>query len=241
MKNITIITILMLPLSCFSQALSSQDFLNEVKKEIGHRLNAQKPTTINESTGMEESKTFKQDLSFVKFNFSLNSDPMSIGDVISASFEYNSHWYENKFINYSAYTGQHRFDAISSVNADLSANANNVNSQTNNLSALGVGITMTSHFFKNVLNINAIEESISSSFAYGFMNESTQNEIYSGPGVRAEVSINYRPKENYHFGAAFGWNHFGLSRDMRFEGEDISGRHLSATWATLGLNWAVYF
>ena len=100
---------------------------------------------------------------------------------------------------------------------------------------------MTSHFFKNVLNIMQIEESISSSFAYGFMNESTRNEVYSGPGVKAEVSLNYRPEENYHFGLAFGWNHFGISRDMRFDGEDISGRHLSATWATLGLNWAVYF
>ena len=72
-------------------------------------------------------------LSFIKFNFALNSDPMSIGDVISGTFEYNAHWYENKFISYSAYTGQHRFDAISSVNTDLAGDASNVNSQTNNL------------------------------------------------------------------------------------------------------------
>ena len=87
---------------------------------------------------MEESSIFDQNLSFIKFSAAINSDPMSIGDVISASFEYNSHWYDNKFIQYIAYTGQHRFDAISSVNADLASDAVNVNSQTNNFSYLGL-------------------------------------------------------------------------------------------------------
>ena len=81
---------------------------------------------------------------------------------------------------------------------------------------------MTSHFFKNVLNINEIEESISSSFAYGFMNESTRNEVYSRPGVKAEVSLNYRPKEKLPLWPCFWVEPFGLSRDMRFDGEDIS-------------------
>jgi hypothetical protein len=241
MRNSTILCLLLFPVISFSQGLSSQNFRNEIKNNIGHRLNEQKPPTINKATGMEEAKTFAQDLSFVKFSLSLNSDPMSVGDIISGLFEYNAHWYDNKFISYSAYTGQHRFDAISSLNADLSSNAANVNSQTTNFSYLGLGVTMTSHFFKNVLNIKELEESLNSSFAYGFMNESTQNEVYSGPGIKAELSLNYRPKENYHFGIAFGWSHFAVTRDMRFDGENISGRHLSATWATLGLNWAVYF
>lgn len=231
----------LLPINLFPQSLSSQNFLLDVKKDVGHRLNQLKSPTINQDTGMEESTQFQQSLSFVKFGFSLYSDPMSIGDVLAGSFEYNAHWYDNKFINYSAYTGQHLFESISSVNADLSSDAVNVNSQTNNFSYLGIGITMTSHFFKNVLNIMELEESLSSSLAYGFMNESTRNEVYSGPGVKAELSLNYRPKETYHIGLAFGWNHFGISRDMRFDGEDISGRHLSATWSTLGLNWAIYF
>jgi len=241
MKKNLLLLLSYIPLNVFSQGLFSQNFINEIKQDVGHRLNEQKQPTINETTGMEEYTKFSQSLNFIKFSFALNSDPMSIGDIIAESFDYSAHWFDNKFITYSAYTGQHRFDAISSVNADLSATADEVNSQTNNLSSLGLGITMTSHFFKNVLNIQEIEESISSSFTYGFFNESTKNEVYSGPGIKAELCINYRPKEKYHFGVSFGWQHYALSRDMRFDGEDISARHLSATWATLGINWGVYF
>ena len=151
MKILTLITLL-LSIKAFSQPLSSQNFLLEVKKDVGHRLNELKPTSVNQETGMEESSTFQQNLSFVEFGFSLFSDPMSVGDVLAGSFQYNAHWYENKFINYSVYTGQHRFESISSVNADLSGDAINVNSQSNNFSYLGIGLTMTSHFFKNVLS-----------------------------------------------------------------------------------------
>ena len=108
----------------------------------------------------------------VTISVHLNSDPMSVGDVLAAQFQYSSHLFDNKFINYFAYTGQHRFDAISSVNTDLSADAGEVNAQTNNLSALGIGVGFTTHFFKNVLGIRTIEEKISSNFGYGFMTES---------------------------------------------------------------------
>ena len=221
--------------------ITNQNFLNELNSNIGHRLNQAKAPTREAETGLEISEVFKQELSMVSISVHLNSDPMSVGDVLAAQFQYSSHLFDNKFINYFAYTGQHRFDAISSVNTDLSVDADEVNAQTTNLSALGIGVGFTTHFFKNVLGISSIEEKISSNFGYGFMNESVRNETYSGPGVVAELGINYRLTQNYHYGISFQWNHYGLSRDVRFDGEDISNRHLSATWAAIGLNWSVYF
>ncbi len=213
----------------------------DLNKDIGHRLNEAKEPTREDETGLEVSEVFKQDLSMVMISIHFNSDPMSIGDILAAKFQYSAHLFDNKFINYFAYTGQHRFDAVSSVNTDLLADADEVNGQTNNLSAIGFGASFTTHFFKNVLGIKTIEEKISSNFGYGFMNESIRNETYSGPGIMAEIGINYRPTQNYHYGISFQWNHYGLSRDVRFDGEDISGRHLSATWAAMGFNWSVYF
>ena len=104
-----------------------------------------------------------------------------------------------------------------------------------------MGISFTSHFLAPLFNIENLEEKISSNFGYAFMTESVRDDTYSGPGIKCDFGLLIRTSENYHYGLELSWHHYGVSRDINFDGENISNRHLSLTWASIGLNLGINF
>ena len=225
----------------YSTLYTSQDFKDELVDGFGSRLNEEIEVTQSSETGLAEKTLYQQDLDSFKIGLHVNSDPMTVGHIISLDLEYNAHWYENKFVNYFFYSGLHRFDAVSSPNADLAGNGQLVTTEANNLTSVGMGISLVTHYLGPLLGINNLEESVSSNFGFAFMGESFRNETYSGPGVKADFGLNIRPAEDYYYGLEFSWNHYAVTRDVRFDGEDVANRHLSLTWASIGVNWGFYF
>ena len=229
--------------------------LNKAAIEEENTLDALKQLTISNGgvergniihsrdseTGLKNKYDISKDKGRVAFSFHLNTNPYKFSHIISFDLNYSRLIAENFSMEGFFAISKNRFESISEKNATRSVNLDQMDETIETILTAGFGFSYKSSFIRDILKYDKFYETITGSVAVARMNENFLSENFWGPGIRADWGIHYRFSKYFHWGLKFSWNHYTVRRSEAFLDEPQDPRHLSLTWLSLGIEWALYF
>ncbi|HAZ14374.1 MAG: hypothetical protein A2X86_19290 [Bdellovibrionales bacterium GWA2_49_15] len=220
--------------------LSVRDAMEQLKVTEG----AKEELTItsqDSDSGLSSSYNLKDDNWKLAFAYHVNSHPLTFSDVAGLDFAIGAKmWPRTWLIGYME-TAKIRFKAMSEYNQWRDLNTSELENTYETAVLFGLGLSYETSYIQDFLGYEKMFETITASGSFIRIHESYKNENYTGPGIRADYGVHYRFSKAMHLGLKFSYNLFSTKRPEGFVDEPQSIRHLSISWTSVALDFAIYF
>lgn len=195
----------------------------------------------DQETGISSRYDTQTDDAVFNLGYSINPSPLKVADIqtldLTYSFPLRSFWFSFHFAG-----GYYSFRAITQKNDSMSVDdEEELDISKDILVQGGLGLGMRSGFIRKLIPLRNL---FTTTYAYvtgNYLNQTYTTKTYLGPGILTQFGLHMRQNPTFHYGLKFTYNLSQVTRSAESEDEKRSARSLVLSWASVGVDLALYF
>lgn len=181
----------------------------------------------------------KDDQNQLSLGLLANSDPRQVTDILGLEGRYHKRT-SFGWLSFSASYLKAEYQRITHDNPFLPTADSDINTSSPTLFNFSAGLAYRTTYIQNFMS-DRWYEFMGAGIAYTILNDSVRSKTFHGPGLRADLGLQYRLSQTYFWGFTASYQISSVADSENPDDVSYGKRNLVLNWLTFGIELGIVF